>query len=84
MKKYLILCLAVLFPVLLSTGCNSGNEDKKQENQTSEVTRYRNGTVMIQDKSQSSDPQGSFDPGTAVNNVEVGPGQVKFGPEENY
>ena len=80
MKKYLILSLSVLLPVLLLAGCGSDKNASKK--QGAEVIKYNSGTIMIRDKNTSDDSsEDYFSPGS---NVDVGPGDVQFGPENNF
>lgn len=79
MKKYILLILFLFISVYFNTGCNpEKNEAAGQENST----KYKSGTVYISDdNNENSD---FYTPQNSVGDVQVGPGDVKFGPEDNF
>jgi len=84
MKNYFLLCLLVVMSVFFTTGCNSKHEQTHEKKIKSfEAKSYRSGTVMLRDKSNSSN-ESSFDFGASMRDMEVGPGEVKFGPENEF
>lgn len=82
MKKYLLLSLLLFISIYFNTGCVGTGPEKEQKKYT-ETKRYKSGTIIIKDKDEySEDSTELFDPGPSVRDVRVGPGNVKFGPDE--
>ncbi len=76
MKKYFLLTLLLSISVYLNTGCNSA--DKKSQRH-SHVKKFKSGNIMIKDDNEETED--FYTPDPSIGNVNVGPGEVQFGPE---
>ncbi len=81
MKKYLNTYLIFSIFLLLCTGCNNHSNFMHFENSDNEVkyetTKSRDGTVYIQEESDSKTKKENFN----VGDIKFGPDEIKFGAE---
>ena len=87
MNKYLKLYLIFSIFLLLCTGCNVKNEksfikigsEESVKSKDSSITKYKNGAVIINngDSNSSGDSDNRFE----KEDVNFGPGDIKFGTD---
>lgn len=84
MKKILTSYFVIfIICLILCTGCNSHKKEEPSPPKTSKITRYKSGTIVIEDHTAGNQDKsvGDFAPEKPFKNMQIGPEEIKFGNE---